>query len=174
MFRILLPVIQNSNNVPYIRKGACTMKKVDLTPDENKKYKVIKSIVDGTKDPDFDIVTAKKKASVSLKLTPRHINRLIKKYRQQGKAAFSHGNRGYAPATTYPKEQVDMICDLYVEKYADQSIASFCKILPKLTGLDPSETSVRNWPFTHGIASPKALTRSQPAARLEALKRKKS
>lgn len=64
------------------------MKKVDLTPDENKKYKVIKSIVDGTKDPDFDIVTAKKKASVSLKLTPRHINRLIKKYRQQEKQPF--------------------------------------------------------------------------------------
>ena len=54
--------------------------------DEMKKYEVIKKLVetDGNKD----------RAAMTLGITKRHVNRLIRAYREKGKDAFVHGNKG--------------------------------------------------------------------------------
>ena len=62
------------------------MRKVELTVNEQRKYEVIKKLVETNGN--------KKRAAKTLGVTERTINRLIHRYRSEGKAAFSHGNKG--------------------------------------------------------------------------------
>ena len=62
--------------------------------DEQHKYEIIKRVVETNSN--------KNVAALSLGVTKRQINRLIKAYKEKGKAAFVHGNRGRKPATTKP------------------------------------------------------------------------
>ncbi|NMB98189.1 MAG: hypothetical protein GYA02_16550 [Clostridiaceae bacterium] len=66
------------------------MRKVILTMDENQKYETIKKLVETNGN--------KKRAAISLNCSERHINRMIKGYKQYGKSFFIHGNRGRKPA----------------------------------------------------------------------------
>ena len=66
------------------------MKRINLTMNETKKYQVIKAVAENKKQ--------KKRASIELNLSIRQINRLVKSYRENGKSAFVHKNRGI-PAT---------------------------------------------------------------------------
>lgn len=45
---------------------------------------------------------SKERASIEIGCTVRHINRLVQKYKKEGKASFIHGNRGRKPSTTIP------------------------------------------------------------------------
>ena len=74
-----------------LRQEDTIIRKVELTMDEQKKYEVIKKLVDENGN--------KSRAALTLGLTPRHINRLVKAYKEKGKAAFVHGNRGRKPST---------------------------------------------------------------------------
>ena len=71
------------------------IRKVELSMDEQKKYEVIKALADHP-HPN------KQRAAITLDCTVRHINRMLKGYREQGKAYFIHGNRGRKPANTIP------------------------------------------------------------------------
>ena len=57
---------------------------IKLNMFEEKKYKVIKKINNGQQ--------SKERGEVELDLSRRQINRLVNKYRKEGKAAFLHGN----------------------------------------------------------------------------------
>ena len=62
------------------------IRKVNLTMNEQKKYEIIKKLVETNGN--------KNRAAVELGCTRRTIDRLINAYRQNGKADFSHGNKG--------------------------------------------------------------------------------
>ena len=68
------------------------MRKVELRMNEQNKYEIIKKLVDTNGN--------KKRAATKLGCTVRTINRLIIKYKEQGKKGFVHGNRGRLPAST--------------------------------------------------------------------------
>ncbi|SEQ53275.1 Winged helix-turn helix, partial [Lachnospiraceae bacterium NE2001] len=70
------------------------MRRIDLNMDEQKKYEVVKRLVDEG--------GSKNRAALSLGITKRHLNRLINAYKEKGKAAFSHGNKGRKPVSTIP------------------------------------------------------------------------
>ena len=61
------------------------IRKVDLNMIEQEKYETIKKLVVANGN--------KKRAALNLGCTVRNINRLIKKYKKEGKAAFVHVNR---------------------------------------------------------------------------------
>lgn len=61
-----------------LRQEDTIIRKVELTMDEQKKYEVIKKLVDENGN--------KSRAALTLGLTPRHINRLVKAYKEKGKA----------------------------------------------------------------------------------------
>ena len=63
------------------------IRKVELSMDEQKKYEVIKSLADHS-NPN------KERAALTLGCTTRHINRMLKGYREQGKEFFVHGTPG--------------------------------------------------------------------------------
>lgn len=66
------------------------MRKVILRMNEQHKYEVIKNLVDNSGN--------KKRAAIELNCTIRTINRLIIKYKSEGKAGFIHKNRERKPA----------------------------------------------------------------------------
>lgn len=53
------------------------IRRIDLTMDEQRKYEVIKKLVEGKGN--------KNAAALKLGITPRHVNRLIEAYKKKGK-----------------------------------------------------------------------------------------
>ena len=81
---------------------------------EQKKYEVIKKLVETNGN--------KNRAAITLGCTRRTIDRLIKAYKQNGKAAFSHGNKARSPVHTVSKQLRAQIALLYENKYFDANI----------------------------------------------------
>ena len=116
--------------------------------DEMKKYEVIKKLVetDGNKD----------RAAMTLGITKRHVNRLIRAYREKGKDAFVHGNKGRKPATTIPDNTRAAIVDLYRNKYYDANFTHFTQLLEKHEQIHVSTGTVASILEEFYILSPMA------------------
>lgn len=89
------------------------MRKVELTMKENDNYIVIKKLVETN--------GSKHRAAIKLNCTVRNINLLIKKYKTEGKAGFSHKNKCRKPSIALSQEFKSKIVDLYKTKYSDFS-----------------------------------------------------
>lgn len=141
------------------------MRKVILTMDENEKYEAIKKLVETNGN--------KKRAALNLHCSVRHINRMIKGYKQEGKSFFVHGNRGRKPINAFPEETKQLIIDLYRTKYADANITHFSELLSKYENVHVSPSYARNVLFEEYILSPKAKrsTRKNVTAYLNELKK---
>jgi transposase InsO family protein len=124
------------------------MRKVILSMKEMKKYTVIKKVADGEKN--------KNRAAIELGITKRHLNRLIARYREFGKAAFVHGNRSRKPARTLPQETRLKILELYTTKYEGANFKHYKELLERNEGLTVSITTVTNILRSANIISPMA------------------
>ena len=118
--------------------------------DEQKKYEVIKSLVD---HPD---TANKDRAALLLGCTERHINRMIQGYLKNGKEFFIHGNRGKKPATTIPLEIRQQVIDLYKIKYYEANFEHYTELLKKNEGISICASSVMSILESEYILSPKA------------------
>lgn len=118
--------------------------------DEQKKYEVIKSLVD---HPD---TANKDRAALILGCTKRHINRMIQGYLKNGKEFFIHGNRGKKPATTIPLEIRQQVIDLYKIKYYEANFEHYTELLKKNEGISICASSVMSILESEYILSPKA------------------
>lgn len=87
------------------------MKEVKLRMKEQEKYEVIKEYVDHGGN--------KNKIALKLSISKRQINRLIIKYKENGKYAFIHGNRSRKPVNALDKSISEDIITLYKNKYQD-------------------------------------------------------
>ena len=90
-----------------------------------KKYEVIKKLIDYNGN--------KNRASKKLGITRRQINRLIIKYKENGKADFVHGNRTRKPINAFDNSISENIILLYKSKYYDFNFNHFKKFLDKKT-----------------------------------------
>lgn len=129
------------------------MRKVELRMNEQKKYDVIKELVDhnGNKD----------RAAMKLGITRRQIDRLIIKYKERGKEGFVHGNREKKPATTLDKSLSEDIILLYRNKYQDWNFQHFKDFLEKQENIKVSYKFIYNVLTKEGILSPKAKKRTK-------------
>lgn len=125
------------------------MRKVLLTMDEQIKYETIKELAD---HPHGN----KKRAALKLGCTVRHINRLIQRYRIQGKSCFSHGNKGRKPASTIPDSLRAQVRDLYQKKYYDANFTHFTELLASKENISLSVSTVASILEEHFILSPLA------------------
>ena len=115
--------------------------------DEQKKYEVIKHLVDNGGN--------KERAAMTLGITKRQVNRLIKAYKEKGKSAFLHGNRGRKPATTIAQEIRQDVVDLYRTKYYDANFIHFTELLQKHEGITLSLSTVTSVLEASAIFSPR-------------------
>ena len=134
--------------------------------DEQRKYEVIKGLVD---HPD---TANKDRAALILGCTKRHINRMIQGYIKDGKAFFIHGNRGKKPATTICPDVRSQVLDLYRTKYYEANFEHFTELLKKHEGISISSSSVMSILESEYILSPKA-TKAKRRRIKQALRAKK-
>lgn len=129
------------------------MRKVELRMNEEYKYKIIKKLVetDGNK----------KRAASKLGCTVRTVNRLIIKYKNEGKNAFVHGNRGRLPSTTIPLDTKNKIISLYLNDYSNANFTHFCEIIQRELGVKISDTTLNYWLRNENVISPKARRRTK-------------
>lgn len=141
------------------------MRKVELRMNEQKKYDVIKKLVDTNGN--------KKRAANKLGCTTRHINRMIAGYREFGKAYFIHGNRGRKPAIALSYDEKNNIVDLYTSKYFDCTYTLFAELLARRENINISVDEVRNILRENYILSPRAhkVTRKRLEQELIQLKK---
>ena len=132
--------------------------------EENLKYETIKKLVetDGNK----------KRAAIHLGCSLRHINRMIKGYKEKGKAFFVHGNRGRKPSHAIDQSTKDLIVNLYQTKYWGANFKHFSELLEKYEGINISPSCVYSILMSNYIISPKAtrLTKKNIKKTLEAKK----
>ena len=123
------------------------MRKVELNMNEKNKYKIIKKLVETNGN--------KRRASVKLGCSVRHINRMIEGYQENGKEYFLHGNRGRMPKHALTKEFKDEIVDLYLSKYWDCTFTLFSELLDSRENISLSIDEVRVLLTNEHILSPR-------------------
>ena len=115
---------------------------------EQNKYEIIKKLVD-TKGN-------KQRAALTLGISLRQVNRLIKGYKEFGKAFFSHGNKGRKPVTAIPDETRKLVIDLYNMKYYDSNFSHYTELLEQYEDISLSVSTVSSILESQFILSPLA------------------
>ncbi|RGO26929.1 ISNCY family transposase [Dorea sp. OM02-2LB] len=131
---------------------------------EQEKYEIIKKLVDVNRN--------KLRAAQKLNLSIRQVNRLIKGYKEEGKAFFIHGNRGRQPVNTVPDDVKRMVIDLYTTKYYDANFTHYTKLLARLEGIELSVSTVTTILESQYILSPR-VTKSKKKRIKKKLNQKK-
>lgn len=129
------------------------MRKVKLRMNELNKYDVIKKLVDTNGN--------KKRAAVKLNCTVRTVNRLIVKYKKEGKNGFVHGNRGRLPATTIPLDVKNKIIKYYIDEFSEANFTHFCEIVEEDLQVKISDTTLNKWLREQNVISPKATKKTK-------------
>jgi transposase len=129
------------------------MRKVELRMNEQEKYEVIKELIDHNGN--------KNRASKKLGISRRQIDRLIIKYKENGKSGFVHGNRGRAPSKTLDKSLSEDIILLYKNKYQDFNFSHFKEYLEEAENIRVSYKFIYNILTKEGILSPKARKKTK-------------
>ncbi|MBZ9606437.1 ISNCY family transposase [Clostridium estertheticum] len=141
------------------------MRKVNLTMEEIDKYSTIKKLVetDGNK----------KRAAIALNCSVRHINRMVKGYKESGKEFFIHGNRGRKPSHALTVNTKQLILDLYRTKYSEANFTHFSELLKKHHNITVSTSTIHSILIQDFILSPKAkrATRKRIKAELKELQK---
>lgn len=134
--------------------------------EENDKYITIKKLVETNSN--------KKRAALVLNCSLRHINRMIKGYKEHGKKYFVHGNRGRKPVHAFDEEINHLILDLYRTKYSDANLTHFSELLEKHEHIKASPSTIRSILVQEFILSPKAkrATKKKVKEHLTELKNK--
>lgn len=93
---------------------------------------------------------------MTLDCSKRHVNRMLKAYKEQGRAFFIHGNRGRQPSTTIPEATRNAVVSLYRTKYYDANFQHYSELLATHENIHISASSVAKILESHCILSPKA------------------
>ena len=141
------------------------MRKVELRMNEKEKYDVIKELVDHNGN--------KNRASKKLGISRRQIDRLIIKYKMNGKSAFIHGNRGHVPTKALDKSIHEDIILLYKNKYQDWNFQHFNEFLKKDENIDVSYKCIYTILTKAGFISPKARRKTKRNAAKARLNKEK-
>lgn len=129
------------------------MKEVKLRMKEQNKYNAIKELVDHNGN--------KSRVALKLGISKRQINRLIIKYKKDGKSAFVHGNRGQAPTKALDKSITEDIILLYRTKYYDFNFNHFKDFLNVNENIKVSYNFIYKTLTKEGILSPKARKKTK-------------
>jgi len=124
------------------------MRKVILKMKAQHKYELIKALVEKNGN--------KQHAALKIGCTLRTVNRLIKKYKTEGKAGFLHGNSGRKPSHALSEITKADVITLYNNKYWDANFTHACELLQKHDDIRISPTTLRSLLLREFILSPKA------------------
>jgi len=122
-------------------------KQVTLTVKEQARLRVITEI-------DAGRVKVREAAEV-LRLSLRHVKRLLAGYRERGAAALAHGNRGRPSPKRIPEEVSERILELAKTTYADYNDTHLTEKLAEKHAIQVSRSTVRRLRRAIGQGSPR-------------------
>lgn len=131
---------------------------------EENKYEVIKCLVDENGN--------KHRAAEALGMSIRQINRMVKGYKEKGKAFFVHGNRGRRPVSAISADLKQTVIDLYITKYYDSNFTHYQELLSRYENIELSVSTVVNILESKNILSPR-VTKPKRKRIKEKLQQKK-
>lgn len=146
--------------------GGIIIRKVELTMNEQRKYEVIKKLAETNGN--------KQRAALNLQLSVRQINRLLKGYKEEGKAFFVHGNHGRKPVNTIPYATRKLVVDLYRTKYFEANFTHYTELLERLEGIKLSVSAVSSILETEYIFSPRVTKSKKKRIKKELLQKKEN
>jgi hypothetical protein len=147
-------------------RGLHRLKRINLRMNEQQKYEVIKSLVDHDGN--------KKAAALKLGCTIRNINRLIAKYKEGGKEAFIHGNRGRKPVHALSDTAKTDIINIYNSKYFDSTFSYACELMAEHDNINISPSALTNLMYDNFITSPRTTKAVRKKLAKELRKRQKN
>lgn len=115
----------------------------------------------------------KKRAAIRIGCTLRNVNLLIKKYKEKGKAGFSHANKLRQPKHTLSEQKRKEIIKLYETKYYDYNWKHFNEKLNEVEGINISYYPLYNILKKAGYISRLAFKRTRKAKAKELEEKKK-
>jgi transposase len=90
-----------------------------------------------------------------LKISPRHLKRVVAAYRKEGAVSLAHGNRGKKPHNVLDEGLKEKVLELAREKYTGFNFQHFTDSLKEREGIEISRSTVRRILLNAGIKSPK-------------------
>jgi len=96
-----------------------------------------------------------KQAAELLRVSVRHVRRLMAAYRKEGAAALAHGNRGRSPCNSLDVEMSKSVVALAQSSYNGFNNQHFTELLEEREGIVLSRSSVRRILLNAGIKSPR-------------------
>ena len=139
------------------------MKGIHLTMKEQEKNRLIKNLVKNNGN--------KKTVALKLGCSLRHINRLIKGYKEKGKSYFSHGNKGKTPQCKIDETLKEKVVNLYKKKYKDTNFTHFKELLEDNENIVISRSSISFILREKNIISPKAHRKTKRELKKELSKK---
>lgn len=131
------------------------MRKVNLTMKENDKYLVIKNLVESNGN--------KQRAAKTIGCTIRHVNRLITKYKNEGKGGFVHKNRNRKSSRALSQEYKDNVINLFKTKYYDANFSHALSLMKNNDNINISYYAFYTILKEHGILSLKCRKATRKA-----------
>ncbi len=141
------------------------MKEIILTMKEKNIYEIIKKLVDNNGN--------KHRVALRLGCSIRNVNLLIKKYKEKGKAGFSHGNKLRAPSIKLADEFKKKILILYETKYFDFNWKHFQEKLKEVEDISISYNALYKILYNEGYISGLAQRKTKKKKTKELEKKKK-
>lgn len=129
------------------------MRRINLNDKQQERYETIKRLCDNGLT---ESKSSKNRAALKLGVCPRTIDRMIKAYREKGKEAFVHGNRGRRPHNAFDPEIKQQIIELYLTEYPNANFCHFAEIVERKLGISISSQTISNWLGELNVASPLA------------------
>jgi len=118
---------------------------ITLTNKEWQRATVVKLAVEG------EITVAE--AATALRLSPRQVKRLKRRYEAQGAAGMAHGSRGRPSRRRIPPEVVEIVLKLATGKYAGFNDVHLTEKLNEEEGISISASTVRRILRSHGLGA---------------------
>ena len=122
------------------------MKRVNLNMKEKNIYEIIKKLVDTNGN--------KNRVAIRLVFSVRYVNKLIQKFKTEGKVGFIHKNSSRQPKATISNEIKEKILSLYKDKYYDFNWSHFKEKLNEDENIKISYTPLRHILTSAGYISP--------------------
>lgn len=138
------------------------MERIVLTMKENIKYTKIKNFVDNSNSKSKEsLKIAKHRLCIDLGCSLRTVNRLIKNYREKGKASFRHGNHDHKPVSTIDECISSKILNLYKSTYSGFNFSHFREFLLHEHGIKISYSALYRLLTNNGYLSKKARRKTK-------------
>lgn len=134
------------------------MRRIELNDKQQERYETIKRLCDNGLT---ESKSSKTRAALKLGVCLRTIDRMIKAYREKGKAAFTHGNKGRRPHNAFDPVLRQQIIDLYLSEYPNANFTHFSEIVERRLGISISSQTISNWLGELNIASPLASRKTK-------------